>query len=194
MQGKVIMSRTKKSRTTGNAGEKFNGQRKETSTQAKSSRDGKRKANLKGNKAGARNVIESKKTRTKNAKQNELNKRIGSQKAVALIIEDKPQQPMKKAPVLTPKAKIVKTETPKEIKLSPEKELALIENDPRLNDLLEQLDNEEKLSTADDDWVKKQMARHQKLMKKLGWLDDQGEEDLLQQFDDANSALDEFRN
>ncbi len=37
------------------------------------------------------------------------------------------------------------------------------------------------------------MKRHQELMKKLGWIDDQGEEDLLQQFEDASSALDEFR-
>ena len=80
-----------------------------------------------------------------------------------------------------------------EAKLSPEKELALIENDQRLNDLLEQLDNGESISAVDQSWVDKQMARHQQLMQELGWLDDDGEEDLLQQFEDAGSALDEFK-
>ena len=37
------------------------------------------------------------------------------------------------------------------------------------------------------------MRRHQQLMKELGWIDEKGEEDLLQQFEDASSALDEFR-
>ncbi|WP_369434001.1 GTPase-activating protein [Psychromonas sp. MME1] len=79
------------------------------------------------------------------------------------------------------------------MKLSPEKELALIENDDRLNDLLEQLDNGETLSQVDQSWVNKQTQRHQQLMQQLGWLDDDGEEDLLQQFEDASSALDEFK-
>lgn len=189
------MSRTKKSRTAGNSEEKYSGQRKETSTQAKESRERKRKTKLKGNKAGARNIVESKQAQKQSVKQVNNAKRLGSQKAVTLIIEAKPQAQV--AP-LQPKAKIVKTSAPvkvkEKVKLSPEKELALIEDDPRLNDLLELLDNEETISKSDQAWVETQMARHQQLMKALGWLDDKGEEDLLQQFEDAGSALDEFRN
>jgi len=59
--------------------------------------------------------------------------------------------------------------------------------------LLEQLETEEVLSKEDQAWVDKQMQRHQALMKQLGWIDDEGEEDLLQQFEDASSALDEFK-
>ena len=184
------MSRTKKSRTAGNSEAKFSGQRKETSSQAQQARERKRKAKLKGNKAGARNIVESKQTQKKNAKQANNEKRIGSKKAVALIVEEKQQQEKPKVQ-LQPKAQVVKSQA--EVKLSPEKELALIENDQRLNDLLEQLDNEESISQVDQSWVDKQMTRHQQLMKELGWLDDDGEEDLLQQFEDAGSALDEFK-
>ncbi len=86
---------------------------------------------------------------------------------------------------------MVKDTTPN--KLSPEKELTKIENDQRLNDLLEQLDNNEAVSQEDNSWVDKQMARHQQLMEQLGWLDDEGEEDLIQQFESASTALDEFK-
>lgn len=191
------MSRTKKSRTAGNSSEKFSGQRKETSSQAQQARDKKRKSKLKGHKAGARNTVESKQTQNNNIKKAANKKQLGSKKAVQLIIEDKPQQPAEQPKVqLQPKVKVVKSQAQTQAakKLSPEKELALIENDQRLNDLLEQLDNEENISQADQSWVDQQMDRHQQLMKELGWLDDEGEEDLLQQFDDAGSALDEFKN
>ena len=94
---------------------------------------------------------------------------------------------------LQPRAKVIKSQSPTTAKLSPEQELTLIENDQRLNDLLEQLDNEETISQVEQSWVDKQTQRHEQLMKQLGWLDDDGEEDLLQQFEDAGSALDEFK-
>ncbi|WP_028863188.1 Der GTPase-activating protein YihI [Psychromonas aquimarina] len=184
------MSRTKKSRTAGNSEAKFSGPRKESSSQAQEARKKKRKSKLKGNKAGARNANESKQTQQKNAKQAVNEKRVGSQKAVPLILEEK--APVETAKVQhQPKAKVIKSQPAP--KLSPEKELALIENDDRLNELLEQLDNDESISQVDQSWVNKQMERHQEIMKELGWLDEEGEEDLLQQFEDAGSALNEFK-
>ncbi|WP_022942550.1 Der GTPase-activating protein YihI [Psychromonas hadalis] len=184
------MSRTKKSRNAGNSEPGYTGQRKETSPNAQESRDRKRKAKLKGNKAGARNISESKQAQQRNAKKVINDKRAGSKKAISLTgkPEVQPETPKK---VLQPKAKMVKNSV--ENKLSPEKELALIENDQRLNDLLELLDNDEDVSQEDSSWVDKQMSRHQQLMKQLGWLDENGEEDLIQQFESASSALDEFK-
>jgi uncharacterized protein len=184
------MSRTKKSRNAGNSEPGFTGNRKETSATAQEARERKRKAKLKGNKAGARNHLESQQTQQKNAKKAANDKRTGSKKAISLSGKEevKTEQPTKP---LQPKAKMVKDTIPN--KLSPEKELTLIENDQRLNDLLEQLDNDEDISPEDNSWVNKQMARHQALMKQLGWLDDEGEEDLIQQFESASSALDEFK-
>jgi ribosome assembly protein YihI (activator of Der GTPase) len=185
------MSRTKKSRNAGNSEPGFTGQRRETSINAQESRERKRKAKLKGNKAGARNGIESKQTQQKNAKKSMNDKRTGSKKAISLSAKEEPKIELPKK-VLQPKVKVIKSTV--EQKISPEKELLLIENDQRLNDLLEQLDNnEDDVSQVDSSWVDKQMARHQQLMEQLGWLDDDGEEDLIQQFESASSALDEFK-
>ncbi|WP_369434002.1 GTPase-activating protein [Psychromonas sp. MME1] len=87
------MSRTKKNRNAGNSESKLAPKRKETSSQAKESRERKRKEKLKGNKAGARNAVQSKQTQQQNARQAANDKRIGSQKAVPLLIEEKqPEQ------------------------------------------------------------------------------------------------------
>lgn len=186
------MSRTKKSRNAGNSEPSFTGKRKETSSAAQEARDRKRKAKLKGNKAGARNLLESKQTQQKNANKAKNDKLVGSKKAINLGSKQE-QVATKKEP----QAKVnIAKEQPKEekpVKISAEKELTLIENDERLNDLLEQLDNGDEVSQADSLWVDQQMQRHQTLMKELGWLDNDGEEDLIQQFESASSALDEFK-
>ena len=187
------MSRTKQSRTAGNSEPGYTGKRKETSSQAQEARDRKRKVKLKGNKAGGRNAIESQQKQKQNAKQAINNKRVGSTKAVPLIIEEKTVEKKPKVQ-LQPRAKVIKSQAV--TKLSPKKELDQIENNQRLNELLEQLDNNEEISQVDNSWVEKQMSRHQELMKELGWLDEEGqegEENLLQQFEDASSALDEFK-
>ncbi|MDN2664082.1 Der GTPase-activating protein YihI [Psychromonas sp. 14N.309.X.WAT.B.A12] len=190
------MSRSKKSRTAGNSDAKFDGRRKETSTQAKEAREKKRKEKLKGNKAGNRNAVESKQGAQQSQRQAKNDKRVGSKKPVALTLNDKPQEAVKPKIDMQPKVKVVKsTPAPQKapVKISPEKELANIENDDRLNDLLEQAETDQALSKEDQAWVDQQLKRHQELMKELGWVDDEGEEDLLQQFEDASSALDEFR-
>lgn len=192
------MTRSKKSRTAGNSEPQFQGNRKETSSQAQEARDKKRKDKLKGNKAGNRNAIESKKSAEQNQRQAKNDKLIGSKKPIALTLGAKPQQAVKaenKAPI---KEKVIKSpavdvETKVSTKVSPEKELIEIENDERLSELLEQVEDGQELSKEDQTWVDKKMKRHQELMKKLGWIDENGEEDLLQQFEDASSALDEFR-
>ena len=187
------MSRDKKSRSAGNSGPKFDGSRKESSSQAQASRDKKRKDKLKGNKAGNRNAVESKQGAQQNQRQARNDKRIGSKKPVSLTPNEpvQAQSAVKPKVVMQPKAKVIKSQVVQ--KISPEKEIANIENDERLNDLLEQADEGIVLSQIDQAWVDKQMQRHQELMKALGWIDEEGEEDLLQQFEDASSALDEFR-
>lgn len=188
------MSRTKKTRTAGNSDAKFDGPRKESSAQSQESRENKRQSKLKGNKAGARNAIESK--QQQNAQKGIKNQRVGSQKPVPLTVtKGQPADVAKVTPQL--KAKVAKSpaevKVSPEVKQTPEKEIVAIENDERLNELLEQLDNGETISQTDQSWIDKQMLRHQQLMKQLGWLDEKGEEDLLQQFEDAGSALNEFK-
>ena len=197
------MSRNKKSRTAGNSEPRFDGSRKETSTQAQVARDKKRKDKLKGNKAGNRNTVETKQGAQQSQRQAKNDKRIGSKKPVVLVVNEKPLKTAKPKVLMQPKAKVIKTtavepktpvaEAPMVQELSPEKEITAIENDQRLNDLLEQMETDVPLTKEDQKWADQQMQRHQELMKELGWVDDEGEEDLLQQFEDASSALDEFR-
>jgi uncharacterized protein len=192
------MSRTKKSRTAGNSEPQFESRRKETSTQSQEAREKKRKDKLKGNKAGNRNAIESKQGAEQSQRQAKNDKRIGSKKPIALTpngapeptINSKKEQPAKEKVI---KSAAVDVESKVTAKVSPEKELTEIENDDRLNELLEQAENGEILSKADQTWLDKKMKRHQELMKQLGWIDEDGEEDLLQQFEDASSALDQYR-
>lgn len=186
------MSRIKKNRKAGNAEPTFTGNQKESAANAQQAREKKRKDKLKGNKAGHRNAIESKHKAKQNQRQENNDKRIGSKKPIALTVTQPEKAPVKPKVTLQPKAKVIRTQVIK--KLSPEQELTEIENNERLSDLLEQMDQGETLPQIDQAWADKQMQRHQELMKELGWLDEEtGEEDLLQQFEDASSALDEFK-
>jgi ribosome assembly protein YihI (activator of Der GTPase) len=192
------MSRSKKSRTPSNAEPQFESRRKETTTQSQQARDKKRKDKLKGNKAGNRNAIESKQGAEQSQRQAKNDQRLGSKKPIALTPDGIPEPTLKVKSEKPAKEKVIKSaavdvEIRETTKLSPEKELTEIENDDRLNDLLEQSENGEDLSKADQIWLDKKMKRHQELMKQLGWIDEDGEEDLLQQFEDASSALDQYR-
>ena len=103
------------------------GKRKESDASAQEGRERKRAAKRKGLKAGSRQQVEQagKKSGTKQAK----DPRIGSRKPVALIVDEKRSKPV--APKAVKEKKLVMT---------PEQELASIENDDRLNDLLDRLD------------------------------------------------------
>ena len=192
------MSRIKKQRHAGNSLADHSAHGKETFLKIQSA---KRKTKLKGNKAGSRNLIESKRIQKKNAKVIELTKRIGSKKSVALLPENKAVQLPKEKKLtddLQPRmnvsdAKSPQTSLPKATKVSLEAEIVKLENNPRLNDLIEQLDNDQVLSDDDSFWVDKQMDHHHALMKQLGWLDDEGEEDLLEQFESAASTLEQYK-
>ncbi|MCK5819827.1 MAG: GTPase-activating protein [Psychromonas sp.] len=187
------MTRIKKKRHTGNSELENTGHRKEAFSKTRSAR---RKTKQKGNKAGDRNTINAKRIPKKNS---EISEHIGSKKTVPLLPTDKRvQQDKKSTPNLQStmnviNAKPLQTVSPKSTGISPEVEIVKIEDDPHLNDLLEQLDNGQVLSEEDDLLVVKKMAHHHALMKQLGWLDDSGEEDLIQQFEDAASSLDQYR-
>ncbi|WP_028116595.1 Der GTPase-activating protein YihI [Ferrimonas senticii] len=124
-----------------------------------------------------------------NTKADKVDPRHGSKKKIALVIE--PTQ----APVVT--------------KLSPEKELAKLENNPRLGALLDKVEGGELLAPADQFWLDTTLARIAVLMDELGIDDDayddepvaapskaQGatdELDLLAQFEQGASLLDQYK-
>jgi len=92
--------------------------------------------------------------------------RIGSRKPIALVVDEKSSKPQ--APKAIKEKKLVMT---------PEQELASIENDDRLNDLLDRLDAGETLEAAEQAWVDQRVDRYQELMDELGIIDTDEDDD-----------------
>ena len=140
------------------------GKRKESDSSALEGRELKRAAKRKGLKAGSRQQVEQGKKggSGKQAK----DPRIGSRKPVVLIVEEKQSTPV--AP---------KPQKEKKLVMTPEQELASIENDDRLNDLLDRLDAGETLEAAEQAWVDQRVDRYQELMDELGIIDTDEDDD-----------------
>ncbi|WP_421210832.1 Der GTPase-activating protein YihI [Aeromonas enteropelogenes] len=153
------------------------GKRKESEASAQEGRERKRAAKRKGLKAGSRQQVEQqgKKSGTKQVK----DPRIGSRKPIALVVEEKNAKTAASKPVKE-----------KKLVMTPEQELAAIENDDRLNALLDRLDAGETLDAAEQIWVDQRVDRYQELMDELGIIDnDDDEEDFS--FADEEAEYDE---
>jgi len=102
--------------------------------------------------------------------------RIGSKKPVALIADGKTVTASVKKSEQKPSAE-------KKARLTPEEELAKLENDERLDALLDRLENGETLSAEDQGWLDASLDRIDELMEQLGIVmddteDEQAEEDM----------------
>lgn len=103
--------------------------------------------------------------------------RHGSKKPIALELA-----PQTKAPVKAPK--------PKQPKLSDEQLLLKLEEDPRLNELLDRLEEGRVLGGEDQRWLDEQLSKIEALMDKLGISDlDDSQADVR---DDDDALLDKF--
>ncbi|WP_429021004.1 Der GTPase-activating protein YihI [Aeromonas allosaccharophila] len=151
------------------------GKRKESDVSAQEGRERKRAAKRKGLKAGSRQQVEQSNNKSGNSQSKDP--RIGSRKPVVLVVDDKQKKPA------APKA--VKEKT---LVMTPEQELASIENDDRLNDLLDRLDAGETLEAAEQAWVDQRVDRYQELMDELGIIDNDDDEGDELPFDDGNDA------
>ncbi|MCW7761293.1 Der GTPase-activating protein YihI [Photorhabdus luminescens] len=83
--------------------------------------------------------------------------RLGSKVPVPLIVGEQPTKPI----VAKPKAEA-------KPRLSPQEELAMLENDDRLDALLERLENGESLSKEEHDYIDSTLDRIDALMETLG--------------------------
>lgn len=151
------------------------GKRKESDVSAQEGRERKRAAKRKGLKAGSRQQVEQSNNKSGNSQSKDP--RIGSRKPVVLVVDDKQKK------LAAPKA--VKE---KKLVMTPEQELASIENDDRLNDLLDRLDAGETLEAAEQAWVDQRVDRYQELMDELGIIDNDDDEDNELPFDDGDDA------
>ena len=151
------------------------GKRKESDVSAQEGRERKRAAKRKGLKAGSRQQVEQSNNKSGNGQSKDP--RIGSRKPVVLVVDDKQKKPA--APKAVKEKKLVMT---------PEQVLASIENDDRLNDLLDRLDAGETLEAAEQAWVDQRVDRYQELMDELGIIDNDDDEDDELPFDDGDDA------
>ena len=151
------------------------GKRKESDVSAQEGRERKRAAKRKGLKAGSRQQVEQSNNKSGNGQSKDP--RIGSRKPVVLVVDDKQKKPA--APKAVKEKKLVMT---------PEQELASIENDDRLNDLLDRLDAGETLDAAEQAWVDQRVDRYKELMDELGIIDNDDDEDDELPFDDGDDA------
>ncbi|MGI2856377.1 Der GTPase-activating protein YihI [Shewanella algae] len=169
------MSRSKKTRKVGENNPKLAPRTK------KSERAPARKKQDSGNKAGSRQNPATPKGQ-KRAGSDKQDIRLGSKKPVALdIIKEKVAQP----------------------KLTDEQLLLQLEEDPRLNKLLDQLEEGRELAADDQQWLERQLAKIEKLMEKLGITDlDQADEapskghsddELLEKFESGAELLKQYQ-
>ena len=149
------------------------GKRKESEASAQEGRERKRAAKRNGLKAGSRQQVEQQKG--KSAGKQAKDPRIGSRKPVALIVEEKGT-----------KSTVSKAVKEKKLVMTPEQELASIENDDRLNDLLDRLDAGETLEAAEQAWVDQRVDRYQELMDELGIIDNDDDEETDEAFEESD--------
>ncbi|MDY1039126.1 Der GTPase-activating protein YihI [Lelliottia sp. CFBP8978] len=126
-------------------------------------RDRKRAKKHSGHSAGSRaNGGSAGSASAKNTQQKDP--RIGSKKLIALGVTETP---------------VVKQHKPKSEKpmLSPQAELDMLENDERLDALLERLEEGESLNTEEQKWVDSKLDRIDELMQQLGLSYDDEEDD-----------------
>lgn len=140
-----------------------------------------------GNKSGSRQAVAN---ATSNAGNNaKKDPRVGSKKPVQLVM-----------PTAAP-APIAAVRPVKQAPLTDEQKLAKLENDPRLNNLLDQLEDGKMLAAEDQQWLDVQLAELERLMEKLG-IDDLAEadqveftddDDLLAKFDAGEDLLKQYQ-
>ncbi|ETS31623.1 GTPase-activating protein [Photorhabdus temperata] len=118
-------------------------------------RERKRQRKHSGNPAGSRHKEQDSDKHRSGSKQRDP--RLGSKVPVPLIVGEKPMKPV---------AAKAKAET--KPRLSPQGELAMLENDDRLDALLERLENGEKLSEEDNVYVDTTLDRIDVLMEEWG--------------------------
>lgn len=165
------MTRQKKSRKTGPLGSK---------SQPKNMREhkdpdaSKKPAKNKGKPPGNRHSIEPAKQQAGDHSSTQKDPRVGSKRKIELKVPE--SKPAKTAPAVTekvtaqvvPGADLAGRQSVSPAVAQAEDEFAKLENDPRLQELLAQLDAGDELSKEDNTWVEQQLTRYQQLADELG--------------------------
>lgn len=164
------MTRQKKNRSAGP-----NGLRHLSADDARKTREPKEETKKKGSglKSGNRNNIMPVKATAAVKNAPPKDKRIGSKTPIALT--PVAVEPIVIQPLLQPKATLAKV---KPVELSAEQELAQIENDSHLQQLLERVEKDEVLKGKDAKYFNAKIARMEQLLEELGLTEDENTADV----------------
>ena len=180
------MAATQKPHQASPKGKSF--KKNESQESAHAARQRKRDAKRKGLKAGSRQAAAAEKGAANSAGQKK-DPRIGSRKPVPLVVAESQKKAVSKPAKPNKSPEQIAEQLAKQQQLKLEQELAAIENDERLNLLLDRLDDGQSVSAEDEAWLDTKLARHQELLAELGIDDEEDEEeqaaspdDLLQRF------------
>ena len=181
------MSRVKKTRKTGKLSDPHKAERESprTSFRQEQGKALKKAKKRKGLASGGRNTEDPSKAGSGKSRQIKDDIRLGSKKPVALGVEK--EKNLK--PQVKPATEKV-TETVK-ANLTPEQELEKLENDTRLQGLLERAELGDTLTKKEQAWLDEKLDRYQHLMEELG-LDE--EEDELDELSRSADWLNELKN
>lgn len=100
--------------------------------------------------------------------------RIGSKKPISLVQTDDP---------------IIKVNQPKKVKLTPEQELDQLENDTKLEHLLDLVEQGKTLTNEQQSYLDNKLDRIDQLMKQLGYEDNDFDDELEEPKEDIVSLL-----
>lgn len=174
------MTRQKKSRKPGTLGAKS---APKNLRERKAPEAGKAPHKSKGKPAGNRHSVETKGGQKGSSSPSQAHDpRVGSKRKIPLQVPtQQPSKTLTPAPTATVKEQppVLSEVTNDEALRLAEDEFARLENDPRLQDLLAQLDAGDKLTASDKVWVDKQLERYQVLADQLG-IEAEDEEDELE--------------
>ena len=143
-------------------------------------RERKREKKHRGHKAGSRYVEQT--SSKQNGGQNaSADPRLGSKKPIPLVVEDN-------KPVARP---VVKEKPVAKEKLTPEKELEMLESDDRLDSLLARLEDGETVNAEEQKYINTCLDRIDELMSILGieYADEEEEEEDEDKLDDIMRIL-----
>lgn len=165
------MTRIKKSRGSGQLGI-----RHKPKSEARLERERPEATKKKGAglKSGSRNSQQANAKSDATTKSGSKDPRHGSKKPIALVVDAAEQKLLEQPVNFSPKAQLTKA---KPQTLSPEQELAQLEQDEQLLALLERVEQGEILKGKEAKYFNAKTARHVELLELLGLVEDEQEDD-----------------
>lgn len=150
-------------------------------------------------------VLASKKQNSGNKAGSRHNAKLVGDKSGSATSKKDPRHGSKKAVALDLPTKVIAPKKEQGPKLTDEQRLLKLEEDPRLNQLLDMLEEGKELPQSDQKWLEKALNQIEALMEKLGISEEDdldhvvqttaaSDDDLLKKFESGSDLLKDYQN